>query len=100
MMLGGCALGCPPIGSWPTAGSDEHRSERSTELEKVLERARREHKLPGLAAAVVHGTREIVSGVTGRRRWRGRSRMQLEDRFHIASCTKAWTATLAAIAVN
>lgn len=66
----------------------------------VLERIRREYELPGLAAAVVSGTRGIVSGVTGVRRWRSQSNIQLEDRFHIASGTKSWTATLAAIAVQ
>lgn len=66
----------------------------------VLERVRREYELPGLAAAVVSGTRGIVSGVTGVRRWRSQSNIQLEDRFHIASCTKSWTAMLAAIAVQ
>ena len=66
----------------------------------VLEGVRREYELPGLAAAVVSSTRGIVSGVTGVRRWRSQSNIQLEDRFHIASCTKSWTATLAAIAVR
>jgi CubicO group peptidase (beta-lactamase class C family) len=41
-----------------------------------------------------------MSGVAGVRRWRDEARLQLDDRFHIASCTKSWTATLAAIAVQ
>jgi CubicO group peptidase (beta-lactamase class C family) len=69
-------------------------------LERRLERFRQRYGLPGVAAAVVRGTRGIITGVAGVRRWQGESAIQLEDRLHIASCTKAWTATLAAIAVR
>jgi CubicO group peptidase (beta-lactamase class C family) len=100
MVAGICGLAWPHISACFTVGSEQQRSRRSPELEIVLERVRREYELPGLAAAVVSGTRGIVSGVTGVRRWRSQSNIQLEDRFHIASVTKSWTATLAAIAVQ
>ena len=70
------------------------------ELQELLEAVRREHELPGLAAAVVRGARGTVSAVTGLRRLGSQAKIQPEDRFHIASCTKSWTATLAAIAVH
>src|SRR5918999_2893711 len=100
LMLGGCALAWPAIGASFGLGSQEPLRRRSETLKRILERVRRQHELPGLAAAVVYGTRSIVSAVTGVRRWRHRSNIQLADRFHIASCTKSWTATLAAIAVQ
>lgn len=100
MLLGGCALPFVGAGEWFTVGSDQQRSRRSGDLDVLLERVRREHELPGLAAAVVTGARGTVSGVTGVRRWREQAKLQLEDRFHIASCTKSWTATLAAVAVQ
>jgi CubicO group peptidase (beta-lactamase class C family) len=100
MLLGGCALPFVGAGAWFTVGSAQQLSRRSGELEALLERVRREHELPGLAAAVVSGDRGIVSGATGVRRWRDQAKLQLEDRFHIASCTKSWTATLAAVAVH
>lgn len=100
MVLGACGLAWPQGAAWFTTPSEQQRSRRSAELEKVLERVRHQHRLPGLAAAVVRGTRGIVSAVTGVRRWSGESKIQLADRFHIASCTKSWTATLAAIAVQ
>ncbi len=100
IVLGGCGLAWPHLGAWFTAGSEQQRPRRSAELETVLERVRHEHQLPGLAAAVVRGTGGTVSGVTGVRRWGRQSKIQMQDRFHIASCTKSWTATLAGIAVK
>jgi CubicO group peptidase (beta-lactamase class C family) len=99
LVLGGCGLAWPFLGARLIAGSEQAPLPRS-ELEEVLERARRRHDLPGLAGAVVNGTRRMVSGAAGVRRWRGGSMIQRDDRFHIASCTKSWTAMLAAILVQ
>ena len=100
IVLGVCGLASPHVGAQFLVGSEQQRSRRSAELEVVLERVRQDYELPGLAAAVVRGKRGTVDGVTGVRRWSGQSKLQLQDRFHIASCTKSWTATLAAIAVQ
>jgi CubicO group peptidase (beta-lactamase class C family) len=101
LVAGGLGVAWPQFVAWFTEGAYQQRSSRrSVELEAVLERHRRQQELPGLAAAVVNGTRGIVSGVTGVRRWGSQSKIELSDRFHIASCTKSWTATLAAIAVS
>jgi CubicO group peptidase (beta-lactamase class C family) len=88
------------VNRWVCFGPQRQRPERSPELEEALERARRESDLPGLAAAVVSGARSTVCGVTGLRRLGSQAKIQPTDRFHIASCTKSWTATLAAIAVQ
>jgi CubicO group peptidase (beta-lactamase class C family) len=100
ILLGGCVLPFVGAGAWSSVGSNQQRSRRFGELEALLERVRREHELPGLAAAVVTGARGTVSAVTGVRRWGHQAKLQLDDRFHIASCTKSWTATLAAVAVQ
>ncbi len=100
IVLGGCTLSSEGVGGWLAIGPTQQRSRRPDELGALLERVRREHELPGLAAAVVSGTRGIVSGVAGVRRWADPASLQLEDQFHIASCSKSWTATLAAIAVQ
>ncbi len=70
------------------------------DLGATLERIRNEHGLPGLAAAVVRGGEVEASAVVGVRRLGYPDRLQLDDRFHIASCTKSMTATLAAILVQ
>jgi CubicO group peptidase (beta-lactamase class C family) len=69
-------------------------------LEQILDRIRAKHKLPGLAAAVGRGNKVVASGVTGVRRQGAADKLKPDDRFHIASCTKSMTATLAAIAVH
>jgi CubicO group peptidase (beta-lactamase class C family) len=69
-------------------------------FERILERIRAKHRLPGLAAAVVRGDRIVASGVTGVRRQGAADKLEPDDRFHIASCTKSMTATLAAMAVH
>jgi CubicO group peptidase (beta-lactamase class C family) len=69
-------------------------------LKRILELARAKHKLPGLAAAAVVGDKVVASGVTGVRRQEAPDKIEPDDRFHIASCTKSMTATLAAVAVH
>ena len=100
IVLGAFTLPVAGAGGCFGSGSMQQRSRQSADLDALLERVRREHELPGLAAAVVSGARGTVSGVAGERRWHSAARLQRDDRFHIASCTKSWTATLAAIAVQ
>jgi CubicO group peptidase (beta-lactamase class C family) len=69
-------------------------------FEELLARLRTKHALPGLAAGVVRGGRAVASGVTGVRRRGAADEIRPGDRFHIASCTKSMTATLAALAVH
>jgi CubicO group peptidase (beta-lactamase class C family) len=69
-------------------------------FDQILERIRAKHKLPGLAAAVARGDKIVASGVTGVRRQEAADKLRIDDRFHIASCTKSMTAMLAAIAVQ
>lgn len=69
-------------------------------LEQELEGIRTKHDLPGLAAAVVRGGKVVSSAVVGTRRMSAGDPLRIDDRFHIASCTKSMTATLAAVVVE
>jgi CubicO group peptidase (beta-lactamase class C family) len=69
-------------------------------LEQKLEEIRTKHGLPGLAAVVVRGGKVVSSAVVGVRRMSTGDPLRIDDRFHIASCTKSLTATLAAILVE
>jgi CubicO group peptidase (beta-lactamase class C family) len=69
-------------------------------LQRILERIRTKHNLPGLAVGMVVGGKVLASGVTGVRRHGAAEKIRSGDRFHIASCTKSMTAMLAAIAVH
>lgn len=54
----------------------------------------------GMAAAVLRGERIIAQGAARvRKRWTA-ERITLDDRFLLASCTKAMTATLVAMLVE
>lgn len=69
------------------------------DLEQTLHRIRAEHDLPALAAAVVRGD-SIQTAAVGVRRVGAPDLVRIDDRFHIASCTKSMTAMLAAILVE
>jgi len=52
--------------------------------------------LPALGAAVVTSDGLEAIGVVGVRSWTGTEQLTIDDQWHIGSCTKAMTATLAA----
>lgn len=66
----------------------------------LLSPIRENHKLPGLAAAVVYEGHIVARGCTGVRAVGREEKVTLEDRWHLGSCTKAMTATLAAVMVE
>jgi CubicO group peptidase (beta-lactamase class C family) len=63
-------------------------------LHSSLEIIRREHSLPGIAAAAIRGQRLAAEGVAGVRRVGHSEKLQLDDRFGMASCTKRMTAAM------
>lgn len=92
LWAGGCA---------PAPGGRQPRSAAQADpIERMLERLRAQHGLPGLAAAAVRGGKVVASGVAGFRRLSAADPIAPGDRFHIASCTKSMTATLAALFVQ
>lgn len=66
------------------------------DLSDVLEAIRKEHGVPGLAAAAYRGEELIAAGVAGVRRVENDERITIDDRFAIGSCTKLMTGLLIA----
>ena len=69
-------------------------------LGSKLHPIRAKHKVPALAAAVVHGGKITACGAVGFRREGGNIPVTLDDKFHWGSLTKSMTATLAAILIE
>jgi CubicO group peptidase (beta-lactamase class C family) len=65
-----------------------------------LEAIRKEHGLPGIAAAAVRGERIVAEGVAGVRRVEKDDKIAPEDRFALASCTKRMTAAMIARVID
>lgn len=60
----------------------------------------REHKIPGMAAAIINSNGATHLGVAGIRKAGDRDRITIEDKWHLGSDTKAMTATLCAVLVE
>lgn len=71
-----------------------------TDLTTALESVRARHGIPGMAAVVLHGDHIVAKGAVGVRRRGAPEPVTLEDLFHLGSCTKAMTATLAALLIQ
>jgi CubicO group peptidase (beta-lactamase class C family) len=76
------------------------RSSHVSTLNPLLEPIRKKYNLPAIAAAVILDGRIVAWDATGFRKAGSNVRVTREDKFHICSCTKAMTATLAAILVE
>ena len=63
-------------------------------LAELLARVRDEHRLPGIAAAVVRGRDAVAAAVAGVREAGREERIALDDRFLVGSCTKRMTAAM------
>ena len=66
----------------------------------LLEKLRAKHKLPALAVAVSKGGATVDLAAVGVRKEGDATPVKSGDRFHIGSCTKSMTATLAAILIE
>lgn len=75
-------------------------SGKVADVSKTLAKINRKHKTPALAAAVVRSGRTVATGVTGVRKARSRHKAEIDDKFHIGSCTKSMTATLCGLLVD
>lgn len=71
-----------------------------TDLGSLLEPLRAQHDLPALGGAILTSAGLVALGVTGERARGSGVPVQRDDRWHLGSCTKAMTATLAAILVQ
>ncbi|MEZ5301902.1 MAG: serine hydrolase domain-containing protein [Verrucomicrobiales bacterium] len=70
------------------------------DLAEALAAICEERGVPGLAAAAGKGDEVLALGAAGVRRMGGDEAATVEDKWHIGSCTKSMTATLAAILVE
>lgn len=68
----------------------------SRELADVFGKTR----IPGAATLVLQGDRIVAQGVCGVRKRGAKEPITLDDKFHLGSCTKAMTATLAGVFVD
>jgi CubicO group peptidase (beta-lactamase class C family) len=77
-----------------------HAEPPLSDLAPTLAPIREKHDLPALAAAVVVEGKVVAAGVTGVRAKGSPEAVTIDDRWHLGSCTKAMTATLAATFVE
>jgi CubicO group peptidase (beta-lactamase class C family) len=80
--------------------SQEAAHTDSSDLEPLLEPIRKKYDLPALAGAVILQGHTAAWGATGFRKDGNDVQVRPNDKFHIASCTKAMTATLIAMLVE
>lgn len=80
--------------------SAERKMHAMRDIHEILERVRRQHRLPAIAGGIVTSEGPTALGATGYRRWGGRVRVTDDDQFHLGSCTKAMTALLIASMVE
>ncbi len=57
-------------------------------------------KVPGMAAAIIKDGKIVAVGVSGVRALGHEQKVTIEDKWHLGSCTKAMTATLAGVMVE
>ncbi len=70
------------------------------ELAEVLESIRVKERLPALAAAIIIDGKIYATAAVGTRKAKTNNWVTVDDKFLIASCSKAFTATLSAVLVE
>jgi len=86
----GCATAPAPI--LPRSGDSD--------LAELLESIRVEERLPALAAAIIIDGKIYATAAVGTRKSNTDNWVTVDDKFLIASCSKAFTATLAAVLIE
>jgi CubicO group peptidase (beta-lactamase class C family) len=72
---------------------------KSSELTSFLSQLRRDHDLPAIAAGAMRNGQMLCLAAVGVRKVGDPAQVMVSDKFHIGSCTKAMTASLAAMLV-
>lgn len=75
-------------------------SAATNSIDSLLESIRAKSNVPALAAAVVRSNEIVAAAAVGVRKAGAPEQVTVQDKFHIGSCTKAMTATLAALYVE
>jgi len=73
-------------------GSCLAQEQRTEKIQSLIDRTRSENGLPGLALALFSQDSLYYADVTGLRRLDTSDSLQVSDRFHLGSCTKAFIA--------
>ncbi len=81
------------------AGFYRSESHQVDDLSALLEPIRANNKVPALSAVVVLSNRVVGIGAVGVRKIGTQEPVTIDDKWHIGSCTKSVTATLAAMLV-
>lgn len=94
----GCATGRETFSADPAAHVRIRatRSLGARDLSVAVENIRKTYQVPGLAVAVMKDGRLYGAGVAGARVAGGADALQIDDAFHLGSCGKTFTATIAA----
>jgi CubicO group peptidase (beta-lactamase class C family) len=93
-LFGGlAALG---ISFHPVMAVEDEQDELTVKLESI----RRDHGLPALAAAAFRNGKLVANVATGVRELGAPERVTTDDHWHLGSCTKSMTATLAGMLVD
>jgi CubicO group peptidase (beta-lactamase class C family) len=80
---------------WATSARAEPR-----DVSPEIERIREKHELPALAAAVIVEGELVAIGASGHRSVDDPTPVTIQDKWHIGSCTKSMTASVAAMLVE
>lgn len=83
-----------------TAHAADPNGDASQELGVILERVRAANSLPAMAAVAVRDGTIVAVNAVGVRKLGDPTPVTVDDRFHLGSCTKSMTATLAAIFIE
>ena len=89
-----CFLGCATAPSTITDKSGD------SDLAELLESIRVKERLPALAAAIIIDGKIYATAAVGTRKAKTNNWVTVDDKFLIASCSKAFTATLSAILIE
>jgi CubicO group peptidase (beta-lactamase class C family) len=87
-------------GTRPAPDHESTSVREDRHLSRVLAPIRDDHHLPGLIGAVVRGDSLAAIGAAGIRKVGSSEPIQVRDRVHLGSCTKAMTATLIGMLVD
>ena len=90
-----CLAGCITLVTPPSV-----KAEAVRDVSALLRGPRTQHGVPGMVGAIVHRGRVVATGANGVRNLGVTTPIQVTDRVHLGSCTKAMTATLAALMVE
>ncbi|MDX1952028.1 MAG: serine hydrolase domain-containing protein [Verrucomicrobiota bacterium] len=83
-----------------SAAMGEGLTSQPAYMNELLEPIQKKFQLPALAAAMILEGKLHSAGAVGIRKTGETNQVTLEDKFHIGSCTKSMTATLAAMLVE